>query len=404
MIRATIERLGHLGDGVAEGPVYVPRALPGEVVEGTVTGDRMDTPRIFAPSAERVSAPCPHYRSCGGCALQHARESFVTGWKHEVIVRALAAQGLEAPFRPAHLSPPGARRRAGFAGRRLKRGALVGFHGRASHVITPVPDCLVLHPDLTAALPLLEEVTMLAASRKGVLGLALTRSGAGLDLALSGAKPLDRALRATLGQWAGRAGLARLACDGDVIAQAAPPWQQFGRARVTPPPGAFLQATPQAEAAMQDAVREIMAGAGRVVDLFAGCGTFSLPLAETAEVHAVEGAGDMLRALDQGWRQATGLRRVTTATRDLFREPLAPDELAEFDAAIIDPPRAGAAAQAAALAESAIPRIAALSCNPVSFARDAKTLVVGGYRLEWVQLIDQFRFSPHVELAAEFSR
>lgn len=400
----TITRLGHHGDGVAEGPVFVPRVLPGEVVGGVIETGRMAAPRIVTPSPERIRPPCPHYRACGGCALQHAREEFVADWKAGVIVQALAAQGLEAAFRAPHVSPLASRRRATFAGRRLKTGALVGFHGRASDVITPVPDCLILHPDLTGALPLLEEVTVMAASRKAVLSLALTRSEAGLDLAIAGGRSLDGALRAELGRWAGQAGLARMAYDGEVVALAAAPFHQIGRAQVTPPPGAFLQATIEAEAAMQAATREIAKGALRVVDLFAGCGTFTLPLAEAAEVHAVEGDAAMLAALDAGWRHATGLKRVTHEVRDLFRRPLLPEELARFDVAVIDPPHARAEAQTDALAQSRVGRIAALSCNPVTFARDAKRLVQGGYRLEWVQLIDQFRFSPHVELAALFTR
>ncbi len=404
MTQLTITRLGHHGDGVAEGPVFVPRTLPGEVVEGEVEAGRMAAPRILTPAPERIRPPCPHYRVCGGCALQHAREDYVTEWKAGVIAQALDAQGLEAPLLPPHVSPLAARRRATFAGRRVKSGALVGFHAKASEVITAVPDCLILHPDLRAALPLLEEVTAHCASRKTSLRLALTRSEAGLDLAIAGGKPLDGPLRALLGRWAGQAQLVRLAYEGEVIAQAVPPWHQMGRARVTPPPAAFLQATREAEAAMQAATSAATMGATRIVDLFAGCGTFTLPLAEAAEVHAVEGDAAMLRALDQGWRHATGLKRVTHEARDLFRRPLLPEELNRFDAAIIDPPRAGAEAQAEALAQSAIPRIAALSCNPVTFARDAKRLSEGGFRLEWVQLIDQFRFSPHVELAALFSR
>lgn len=400
----TITRLGHHGDGIAEGPVYAPRTLPGEVIEGTITGSRMDPPRILTPSAERIKPPCPHYKSCGGCALQHAREGFVTDWKQGVIAQALAAQGLKAAFRPPHISPTHSRRRASFTGRRLKKGALVGFHARASDVVTAVPDCLILHPDLTAALPLLEDLTARFGARKTPLSLALTRSDQGLDLAVTGGKALDGPLRAALGQWAGQAGLARLAWGAEVVAQAQPPCHQIGRAQVTPPPGAFLQATAEAQAALQAAVTEAVGDAAQVVDLFAGCGTFALPLAETAQVHAVEGDGAMLAALDAGWRQAQGLKRVTTETRDLFRNPLLADELAGFDAAVIDPPRAGAEAQTAALAASAVPRIAAISCNPVTFARDAKALCDAGYRLNWVQMVDQFRFSPHVELAAQFTR
>ncbi|MBN2760516.1 MAG: class I SAM-dependent RNA methyltransferase [Rhodobacteraceae bacterium] len=400
----TITRLGHHGDGVADGPVFVPRTLPGEVVEGEVTGDRLAAPRILTPSPDRIAAACKHYKSCGGCALQHAREGFVTAWKEGVIRQALAAQGLDAQFRAPHVSPLGTRRRATFSGRRLKKGALVGFHARASDTVTSVPDCLILRPELTAALPLLEELVTLAGSRKGEMSLSLTVSDVGLDLSVTGGKPMDGALQATLGQWAGGNGFARLAWQGEVIAQAAPPVQTFGRARVSPPPGAFLQATADAQTALQAAVADAVGDAPRIADLFAGCGTFALPLAERAEVHAVESVADMLRALDQGWRHASGLKRVTTETRDLFRNPLLPEDLTRFDAVVIDPPRAGAEAQARALADSIVPRIAAVSCNPVTFARDAKILCDAGFRLQWVQMVDQFRFSPHVELAAAFAR
>ncbi len=400
----TITRLGHHGDGIAEGPVFVPRALPDEVVTGEIVQGRMEAPRILTPSPLRIKAPCPHYRNCGGCALQHAQTDFVTEWKEGVIRQALAAQGLIAEFRAPHISPLHSRRRASFAGRRLKKGALVGFHARASDVITPVPDCLILHPDLTAALPLLEDLTARFGARKTTLSLSLTRSDAGLDLAVTGGKPLEDDMRADLGQWAGQVGLARLAWEGEVIAQAQPPFHQIGRAQVTPPPGAFLQATKQAEHALQTAVAEGVGDAAQILDLFAGCGTFTLPLAERAELHAVEGEAEMLRALDAGWRQATGLKRISHEARDLFRRPMLPAELKKFEGAVIDPPRAGAEAQTVALAGSTIPRIAAVSCNPATFARDAKILVAGGYRLEWVQMVDQFRFSPHVELAAKFTR
>ncbi len=403
-MQVTIARLGHQGDGIAEGPVFVPRALPGEVVAGDLIRDRIESPRIVTPSVLRVKPPCAHYRSCGGCALQHARPDFVAEWKEGVIRQALAGQGIEAVFRPAHVSGLGTRRRAGFSGRRLKKGALVGFHARGSDVITAVPDCLILHPDLIACLPLLEDLTARFGSRKTELGLSLTRSEAGLDLALTGGKPLDGAMRIELGQWAGQSGLARLAWEGEVIAQARPPLHRIGPAQVVPPPGAFLQATKDAEAALQAAVAEAVGEAGRIVDLFAGCGTFALPLAQAAEVHAVEGDGAMLKALDQGWRGAQGVRRVSHEIRDLFRNPLLPEELDRFNAAVIDPPRAGAEAQSAALAASGIARIAAVSCNPVTFARDAKMLIAGGFRLDWVQMVDQFRFSPHVELAAQFTR
>ncbi|BBU59177.1 hypothetical protein KU6B_54420 [Mameliella alba] len=179
-----------------------------------------------------------------------------------------------------------------------------------------------------------------------------------------------------------------------------PPHQQFGTALVTPPPGAFLQATATGQEALLSAVLEALAGAKHVADLFAGCGTFALPLAELARVHAVEGDRAMTAALDKGWRQGQGLRHVTTEARDLFRNPLLPDELKRFDGAVIDPPRAGAEAQVAELARARVPRIAHVSCNPVTFARDCARLVAAGYRLDWLQVVDQFRWSTHVELVA----
>ena len=206
-----------------------------------------------------------------------------------------------------------------------------------------------------------------------------------------------------LAQESQKLGLARLTWDGEVIATRLPPWQPFGAARVTPPPGAFLQATREGEAAMLRTVEEIVGSASKVVDLFAGCGTFSLPLAKNAEVHAVEGERAMMKALDQGWRMAQGLKKVTTETRDLFRNPLLAREL-RFDAVVIDPPRAGAEAQCLELAQSGVPKVAFVSCNPVTFARDAATLIRGDYQLEWVQVVDQFRWSSHIELVGCFTR
>jgi len=407
-VRLTVERLGHLGDGIARepdgDPVFVPMALPGEVVEGEVTDGRMAAPKIVTPSPDRVTAPCPHYRACGGCALMHASNSLVARWKEDVVRTALAAQGIAAPFRPVVTSPPRSRRRATLAGRRTKSGAIVGFHGRASGTIVEVPGCKLLHPGLMTALPALAEITALGASRKGEVALALTHGEAGLDLAVSSGKPLDQSLFSALSGVAGRVDFARLTWGGQVIAARRPVIQRFGAAHVVPPPGAFLQATAEGEAALLSAVCDAVGPARRVADLFAGAGTFTLPLADRREVHAVEGDAAMLAALDAGWRQTPGLRRVTTEARDLFRRPLLPDQMKGFDAVVIDPPRAGAEAQMRAIAASRIAVVAAVSCNPVSFARDARILLAAGFVLDWVQVVDQFRWSPHVELAARLSR
>lgn len=400
----TIRRLGHLGDGVADGPVFAALTLPGEEVAGAVKGDRIAQPKIINPSPNRVRPPCAHFKSCGGCALQHAADAFVADWKVEVVRTALRAQGLEAEMRPIETSPPRSRRRATLSGRRTKKGVIVGFHGRASDTMVEIPNCQLLHPDLMAALPMLEALVPLAATRKGEIAMSVTLSEDGLDVAVRNAKPLDTPLWGELGSFSQEYNLARLAWDGELVLEARPPRQRFGVATVVPPSGAFLQATREGQAALTKAAQAAVGDARHVADLFSGCGTFTLPLAEKAEVHAVEGEADMLAALDAGWRRAAGLKRVTHDVRDLFRRPLMPDELKRFDAVVIDPPRAGAEAQITELARAAVPVVAMVSCNPVTFARDAAVLVGAGFKLDWVQVVDQFRWSVHVELVSRFSR
>jgi 23S rRNA (uracil1939-C5)-methyltransferase len=403
----TIDRLGHQGDGIAEGPLFAPRTLPGEGVSGVPDGNTLTEIRVETPSAHRVQPPCRHYKSCGGCQLQHADDGFVADWKLDIVRHALAAQGLETELRPIHTSPPRSRRRATLAVRRTKKGAMAGFHGRASGVITEIPECHLLHPALIAAIPAAEALALTGASRKAPLAVTLTVSEIGLDVLVRNGKPLDSQLRIDLAGLVDRFKMARLVWEDELIAMEQPPTQPFGPAHVCPPAGAFLQATKDGEAALLAGVREIVGDAGKIIDLFAGCGTFSLPLATRAEVHAVEGEDEMIRALDAGWRKAAGTKKVTSEVRDLFRRPVLPDELnpfgAAFDAAVIDPPRAGAEAQIAELAKAKTPIIAYVSCNPITFARDAKTLVSAGYTLNWVQTVDQFRWSAHTELVASFT-
>ncbi len=403
-MRVTIERLGHLGDGIGQDGTFVPRALPGEVVEGEVAQGRMDRPAIVTASTDRRRPPCQHYAACGGCALMHATDDFVAGWKAGVVRSALQGQGLEAPITALHTSPERSRRRAVLAGRRTKKSAIVGFHGRASDTLVDLSDCLVIDPAFVALLPALRQLTELGASRKGELALALTRTEGGIDLAARGGKPMDPDLFATLAAWADQQDLARLTWEGEPVAARRPAWQHFGRARVAPPPGAFLQATGAGEAALVAATRRAVGQAARIADLFAGSGTFALPLAEGARIHAAESEGAMLAALSAAARQTPGLHPVTVETRDLFRRPLLPDELRAYDAVVLDPPRAGAEAQVRELAASAVPVVAYVSCNPVTFARDARLLTAGGYLLDWVEVVDQFRWSAHVELVARFTR
>lgn len=404
MTKVTIERLGRLGDGVANGPVFAARTLPGEVVEGRLEGNRLEGVRIKTPSSHRVRPPCGHFKSCGGCSLQHASDLFVADWKREIVEKALFAQGLETKADEIITSPAQSRRRAVFSARRTKGGALIGFHAPGSEAITAIPDCRLLHPDIIAAFPILREIVERAGSRKGAMKIAVNLSRAGLDVMVSGGKTLDAELEMKLARFAQERGVARLSWGGEVIALLAPPVQKFGPALVVPPPGAFLQATEQGEAALQREVAAGLAGASRVADLFAGCGTFTFPLTEFCEVHAVEGDEEMLSSLDRGWRNTNGLKRVTTEARDLFRRPLLSSEIEGFDAVVIDPPRAGAEAQMREIAASSLKRVVAVSCNPVSFARDARILAEAGFSLVRLVVVDQFRWSTHVELVAQFTR
>jgi len=403
MTEYKINRLGHHGDGIADGPLFAPITLPGEVVTGVPDGQTLTEVRVVTPSEDRVAAPCRHFKACGGCKLQHASNEFVAQWKQDVVKSALDAHGLETVWRPIHTSPAQSRRRATFAAKRTKKGAMAGFYGRASDVVIEVPDCQLLHPDLMKGLDVARELAVVGASRKAALAVTVTLCENGLDVSVTQGKPLDGPLRATLAGLTQSMSLTRLAWDDDVIAMETPPVQRFGRGSVVPPPGSFLQATHDGEAALLKAVKEAVGDAKHVADLFAGSGTFTLPLAETAHVHAVEGEATMTAALDQGWRMAKGLKPVTTEARDLYRRPLLPDELAKLDALVLDPPRAGAERQVAEIATAKVPRLAYVSCNPVTFARDAQTLVAAGYHLDWVQVVDQFRWSSHIELAACFT-
>lgn len=398
----TIERLGHLGDGVATGPVFADRTLPGEVVTGDLLGDRLSDVRIVTPSADRIAAKCPAYRRCGGCSLHHASDDFVAGWKQDVVTRALSAQGIDVVVSAMHTSPPNSRRRAKLTGQRTKKAAVVGFLGRASDTIQPITGCMILTPEIMGLIPALEGFTAKFGSRKGRLGFWVLSTDTGLDVAVEGLDA-DRANDlAALAEWAVAHGLARLSVGEDVVCKLTDPTLTFGTVRVSPPPKAFTQATKSGEAALQNAVTRAVGDARNIIDIFAGCGTLSLPLAQAATVHAVEGDAALLASLDHAVRHAQGIKKVTTERRDLFRMPIDHTDLTKYQAAVIDPPRAGAEQQVAELAKSKIPNVAMISCNPVTFARDVKIMLSGGYKLNWVEVVDQFRWSPHIEVTSHF--
>ncbi|PIB26502.1 RNA methyltransferase [Amylibacter kogurei] len=402
-----IEKLGHQGNGVSSlhgMDIFVPYSLPGELVEGEIDGDEIAKARILEPVETRVKAPCRHFKTCGGCALQHASDAFVAKWKQQQVQTVLELEGLSPDFRPIATSPTASRRRATFTGRRGKKGAMIGFYARGSDTLIEITECHLVEPALLAGFAGMKELVMIGASRKIPLRIATTNTKNGLDIDVTEGKDLTVEQSAALGGIADTHGFARITWNGEVVVQSAPPVQTFGAATVIPPSDAFLQATHHGEKTLVDAALLAIGPAKRVIDLFSGCGTFALNAAKIAEVHAVEGSASMIHALDAGWRGAAGLKTVTSEVRDLYARPYLPDELNKFDAAIIDPPRAGALSQTQELAKSNINHVAFVSCNPATFSRDAKLLCRAGFRLDWVQVVDQFRWSSHVELVAQFTR
>jgi 23S rRNA (uracil1939-C5)-methyltransferase len=404
----SILRLGAQGDGVAEHEgrqVFVPLALPGETVEADVEGDRARLVRILDPDPQRLAPRCSHYGECGGCTLQHLPVDRYLALKRDLVTTALSFQGIEAAVEDVVFVPPATRRRAVFAAHRRGKDIVIGFHGKRSHHIVPIADCAVLTPGLLALLPRLKPVVALAAPAKDALAITATETLTGFDVALTGApRQMPADTRAQLVQLAGAIGIARLSINGAVEMERTAPLLRMGAADLSPPPGGFLQACRESEATMLALVQQAIGNARKVVDLFAGAGTFSLPLAAGATVHAVEGEEAALAALQQAARKAPGLKPVTTEKRDLFRRPLTRADLQRFDAAVIDPPRAGAEAQTRELATSTIGRVAMVSCNATSFARDLKIMLQAGWRVTRITPVDQFLWSAHIEIVAALER
>ncbi|HEX7775049.1 MAG TPA: RNA methyltransferase, partial [Parvibaculum sp.] len=371
----TISSLGHLGDGVAETPageIFVPFVLPGEEVSiGNIDAGRAELLKVLTPSSARIAPACRHFKTCGGCALQHVEASAYAVWKREQVVAALSPRGIEVEVVPLATARPRSRRRATFAATRTKKGVTLGYYARGSHTIIAIGECPLVVPEIEQALASLAHLVEPGLSRKGRASVSVTATATGLDVAVTGGKAAtEGTLRAELARRAAVMDLARLTWEGDVLAERRPPAVDLSGLKVAPPPGAFLQATAEGEAELVRLVLEGVGEAKRVADLFAGCGTFTAALAKRASVLAVESEKPQLAALDRALRMqgpALGLKPVELLTRDLFRRPMLPSELLKTDAVVFDPPRAGAAAQAEMLAKSAVPVVIGVSCNPATF-------------------------------------
>jgi len=409
--RLTIDRIGHRGDGIADrpdGPIYISGTLPGETVEVDIWPGHPDRRQLLAvetPSAERITSICPHFGICGGCAVQHWRSESYRAWKRDLVVAALRQAGIDGPVGDLIDAHGAGRRRAVFHARRGTHDVLeVGFSAARAHHIVAIDRCPVLAQSLDGALKAAWAIAEALKPAVKPLDIQVTATDGGLDIDVRGSGPLTAPLTAALARAAAALDLARLTRHGELIAQRRLPTLHIGKATVQLPPAAFLQATEQGEAVLARLVLEHCAGVASIADLFAGIGPFALRLAERARVRAVDDDEAALAALKRAAASTSGLKPVAVERRDLFRRPLMLEELDGLDAVVFDPPRQGALAQARALAASGVPLIVAVSCNPGTFARDLRLLIDGGYRLGAVTPVDQFRYSPHVEIVARLAK
>jgi len=404
----TIAALGHAGDGIAEtsdGRVFVPFTLPGETVEIERSGNRGQPIRIVDASPERIAPVCRHFGTCGGCALQHMERGAYLAWKTDIVRRSFALHGIDAPVDPiVPAAKIAGRRRAVFSAARTARGVVLGYYRRHANEIVAIAECPILAPAIVVGLPMLREIASIVVKPRRQARIAVLAADNGLDVAVDGGGALGDRAAATLGRFGVDPAIARLSVNGVEVFRNRPPEIVAGAAALLPPAGGFVQAARAAEDALADAVLAHIGNAAPVADLFAGIGTFTLRLASRAQVTAVEGDAGLLAALEAAIRHAAGIKRVTARQRDLFANPMSPIELDAFGAVVFDPPAAGAKAQSETLAASRVPRIAAVSCNPATLARDVRILIDGGYRLTRVVPVDQFLFSAEIEAVALLER
>ena len=409
--RLTIDHVGHRGDGVAFAgghTVFVPYTLGGETVEADpVAGhpDRRHLVRVEHASAERIAPFCRYFGVCGGCAIQHWQIDAYRAWKRQIVVDTLTHAGIECPVDDLIDAHGAGRRRITLHARRGSDGELrVGFAAANSHEIVAIEDCPILDPALQGAFDVARALAEILKPTSKPLDIQATATSNGLDIDVRGSGPLPTAMIATLSHLAEQHRLARLTRHGELVLMRSAPTIAIGAAQVILPPGSFLQATAAGEEALAALVFEHCKRARHIADLFCGVGPFALRLAAKSRVTAFDSDAGAVTALQKAATSTSGLKPVKAETRDLFRRPLVPQELRDYDTIVFDPPRQGAQAQVQHLAASKIAVVVAVSCNVATFARDAKILINGGYQIEGVTPVDQFRHTPHVELVARFKR
>lgn len=408
-----INAVGAQGDGLARTgdgkPAFVPLTLPGETILAHMDGARGEIAEILKASADRVTPPCRHFGACGGCALQHWAAEPYLAWKAEQVRVQLSMEGLETEILPTFAAPPASRRRVALHARKMKGGAALGFKERRSWNLVPIEECPVTDPRIVAALPALSRLAEpFLEHPKSAPTLHVTLTATGLDIDVTGVErksgglSADARMRAAMA--AGEGDFARVTLAGETVYGARQPLVKLGPAVVALPAGSFLQAVPAAERTMVDFAVAEAQGASRIADLYCGVGTFTFRLAEIGAVHAADSAAPAVAALKVALGSISGLKPITAEARDLVRRPVLTTELAKTDVVVVDPPRAGAAEQTVEVARSKVAKVISVSCNPATFAKDARVLVDAGFRLDKVLPVDQFVWSPHIELVGVFSR
>lgn len=399
MKKAFIEGIDNSGAGITSEGIKLPGTLPGEQI--SINNNIL---KIIKPAETRVTPVCSHYKNCGGCTIQHAKASFIKEWKFNIIESSLAERGIKTNIRPIQTSESESRRRATFHGIKTKKNVIVGFFKKGSHELVSTEQCKLVDPRIISKYPLFREITKIGATRKSVINIVTTLTSSGLDLNVLNGKILDVKTKGQISVLCETFKIARITWNGDLLSQFSPPTIIFDKLVVTIEPETFLQATEQGQEALIKNVLDSVKGASNVVDLFSGCGTFSLPIAKYAKILAVDKSENMLSVIKNAWRKNHGLKEIVCRAQDLFKNPILKDELKLFDTVIIDPPRSGAEVQINEIATSSITRVSSVSCNPKTFSRDARVLIDSGFALDWVQPIDQFLWSSHIEIVSQFSR
>ncbi len=409
--RLTIDHVGHFGDGVAltgGASIYVPYALGGETVDVLPSpghDDRRMLAHVVEASPERIDPFCPHFGTCGGCAIQHWQDSAYRNWKRQLVVDTLTHAGITCEVQDLIDAHGTGRRRMTMHARQSQQGVLrVGFAAAGRHEIIAIDHCPILDPAMRGAVEAANEIAELLKPVSKPLDIQITAADNGLDVDVRGSGPLNTAMLSSLSKLAAKHDLARLTRHGELVIMRRPPIVHIGKAEVTLPPGSFMQPTLAGEETLAGLAFTLCKGAKHVTDLFCGFGPFALRLAEKFKVTAFDSDAGAVAALQHAVKNTQGLKPIKAEARDLFRRPLMPQELRDVDCVVFDPPRQGAQAQSQQLAASKIAQVVAVSCNPTTFARDARILLDGGFRLDSVTPVDQFRHTPHVELVARFRR